>query len=210
MSTAAARGWAEDRWRRLWQRFGSADPPMDALAEILAAYAQDHRAYHDFEHIRACIRELDGVWASAAHPEEIEAALWFHDAIYDSRRADNEDRSAEWAARTLRERDIDEAIIGRIRDMIRATRHHASPRTPDEALMLDIDLAILGSDAARFCRYDEDIRKEYSWVPEKDYRAARARVLQGFLERDSIYRTDGMRERYEESARRNLARALAG
>jgi predicted metal-dependent HD superfamily phosphohydrolase len=209
MSAAAMREWADARWRQLWHRLG-ASAPMDALAELLAAYAEDHRAYHDFEHIRACLRELDGVSASAAHPEEVEAALWFHDAIYDPRADDNEERSAKWAFRALRQQGVDESVAARVRDMIRATRHtSAPPRTSDEALLLDIDLAILGSSEERFRRYDEDIRSEYAWVPEKDYRAARARVLEGFLERDLIYRTDEMRERYEESARRNLARALA-
>ncbi len=110
---------------------------------------------------------------------------------------------------TLRKQGIDETIVRRIQDMIRATRHSIAPRTADEALLLDIDLAILGSDPARFRRYDEGIRNEYSWVPESHYRAARARVLEGFLERNSIYQTDVMRARYEKSARRNLAAALA-
>jgi predicted metal-dependent HD superfamily phosphohydrolase len=204
----AAHEWAERRWRRLWNRLGSASPPMDTLEELVAAYSEEHRAYHDFEHIGNCLRELDGVSAWAAHPEEIEAALWFHDAIYDSRRDDNEERSAEWAVRTLGEQGVDETIATRIRDMIRATRHSISPRTADEELLLDIDLAILGSDEVRFRRYDQGIREEYSWVPEQQYRAARDRVLRGFLSRQPIYRTDVMRARYEASARRNLAAAL--
>ena len=208
MSAAAVHAWAESRWRELWHRLGCTVPPADALAALLDAYAEDHRAYHDFAHVRACLRELDGVSASAAHPEEIEMGLWFHDAIYDPRRDDNEERSAQWAARALRECGVGEAVVARIGSMIRATRHHASARTADEALLLDIDLAILGGDEARFRRYDADIRKEYAWVPERDYRAARERVLRGFLERDPIYRTDVMRTRYEANARRNIAAAL--
>ncbi len=146
--------------------------------------------------------------ASATHPLEIEIALWFHDAVYDPRRDDNEARSAEWAGLILRREGIDELAVLRVQDLILATRHRTPPRTADEELLLDVDLAILGSDAARFARYDEGIRKEYSWVPENDYHAARSQVLQGFLERDPIYRTDAMRERYEKSARWNLAKAL--
>jgi predicted metal-dependent HD superfamily phosphohydrolase len=208
MSKATHRDWAAKRWRRLWRRLGASSAPMDALDALLAAYAERHRAYHDFAHIHACLEELDAVSDSAAHPAEIEAALWFHDAIYDPRRNDNEERSAQWAASVLREQEVDEAIVRRVCAMIRATRDHASSRTSDEALLLDIDLAILGSDEARFRRYDEDIRKEYSWVPERDYRAARARVLRGFLGRRPIYQTDAMRARYEASARANLTDAL--
>src|SRR5262249_9112881 len=122
MRTARARDGAARRWRRLWRALGSAAAPMAALDALLAAYAERHRAYHDFAHIRACLRELDRVAASAAHPEEVEVALWFHDAVYDPRRGDNEERSAAWAVRTLREQEIGEAVVRRIRDMIRATR----------------------------------------------------------------------------------------
>jgi predicted metal-dependent HD superfamily phosphohydrolase len=209
MSAGKVRAWARRRWRRLWRELGSATAPLAVLDALLAAYAERHRAYHDLAHVRACLRELDAVSASAAHPEEVEVALWFHDAIYDPRREDNEERSAEWAMRTLREQDIEEATVRRVGDMIRATRHHSSPRTADEALLLDIDLAILGSNPAAFRRYDEGIRSEYSWVPEEPYRTARTRVLAAFLERDPIYQTAAMRERFETSARRNLTAALA-
>ena len=208
MSLGKGRPWAERRWRRLWRELGSATAPMGALDALLAAYAEPHRAYHDFAHIRACLRELDAISASATHPEEVEAALWFHDAIYDPARDDNEERSAEWAARTLREQEIEATIIRRVGEMVRATRHHSSPQTADEALLLDIDLAILGADAARFRSYDAGIRQEYAWVPERDYRAARHRVLRGFLARSPIYQTEVMRARYEASARRNLAAAV--
>jgi predicted metal-dependent HD superfamily phosphohydrolase len=210
MSSEARNLWAHERWRRLWRGLGVASAPLAALEDLLAAYSEAHRAYHTLDHIIESLALFDEVAAAAVHPLEVEAALWFHDAVYDPRRGDNEERSAEWAARTLREGGVDEAIARRVGALIRATRHRAPPQTSDEALLLDIDLAILGSDAARFRRYDRGIRAEYAFVPEPDYRAARARILQGFLERTPIYRTEALRDRYEERARRNLARALRG
>ena len=49
--------------------------------------------------------------------------------------------------------------------------------SPDAQLLVDIDLSILGSPAERFERYDQDVRKEYAWVPGFRYQEARAQVL---------------------------------
>jgi predicted metal-dependent HD superfamily phosphohydrolase len=93
--------------------------------------------------------------------------------------------------------------------MILATAHSNEPRTPDEALVLDIDLSILAADEAAFDEYDRSIRAEYQWVPESSYRQARAEILESFIQRKHIYHTALYRKRYESSARRNIERALA-
>ena len=100
----------------------------------------------------------------------------------------------------------DDEIV-RVRKMILATAHAGSAETPDEALLLDIDLSILGADDATFDEYDRAIRVEYEWVPEEAYRTARSNVLQGFLKRDRIFTTVAYRQQ-EAAARRNIERTL--
>ena len=102
----------------------------------------------------------------------------------------------------------DHEAIGRVRSMILATRHHAQPQSTDEALLLDIDLAILGSAPARFDRYDADIREEYHAVPFSKYVAGRRQVLRGFLEKPRLYFTGHFHDRLDQPARINLSRAL--
>ncbi len=92
--------------------------------------------------------------------------------------------------------------------MILATKRHEGS-TPDASLLLDIDLSVLGANAATFQAYDAAIKQEYAWVPEDQYRAGRAKVLGGFLARDAIYRTPTFRAAYESRARENLTAALA-
>ena len=53
-------------------------------------------------------------------------------------------------------------------------------------------------------RYVADVRKEYAWVPDADYRTGRASVLEAFLARPRIYHTDVMFTEAEAAARRNL------
>ena len=179
-----------------------------AFESLLASYTEAGRHYHDTSHIEECLRGLEAHRDLALHPQEIEAAIWFHDAVYDTRANDNEQRSADLAQHSLCRAGVDEERSGRVVDMILATKtHHAS--TSDCALMVDIDLAILGTRKDVFEQYDANIRCEYAWVPRETYRPARAKILRSFLERDTIYQTPRLRELYEEHARANLRSKLA-
>lgn len=71
--------------------------------------------------------------------------------------------------------------------------------------LVDIDLAILGADPARFAEYDTQVREEYRWVPESVYRSKRREVLAGFLARPAIYGTGRFRDHLEGRARENLS-----
>ncbi|WP_214429302.1 hypothetical protein, partial [Escherichia coli] len=64
--------------------------------------------------------------AAFSDPEAVEAAIWFHDAIYDSRAKDNEAQSAVLAAEKLDGR-TNAQRIGRIVAMIEATATHTVP-----------------------------------------------------------------------------------
>ena len=179
------------------------------LTDLTAAYSQPHRRYHTFTHIEHCLGELNCAWDYAVHLEELRWALIFHDAVYDPHRDDNEVCSADWACRVMEELCRPEEERARVRGLILATAHTSEPRTADEALLLDIDLSILGADEATFDEYDRSIRGEYEFVPETRYREARAEVLMSFLRRERIYRTSLYSERLESRARANLQRALA-
>lgn len=196
-----------------WEEWEERNQRIDELkrklaAELTSAYSQPHRRYHTLGHIEMCLHELAGVWDYAVDLNQTRWALLFHDAVYDPHREDNEARSADWACSVMDELKRTEEEKARIRGMILATAHSAEPRTPDEALLLDVDLSILGADEAAFDKYDRAIRAEYAWVPEPDYRLGRIKVLQSFLDRPRIYRTAVFRDRYEERARRNIERAV--
>lgn len=177
--------------------------PAGLFAELEAAYSEPGRHYHSTTHVAECLTHFAAVRTHARAPAEIELALWFHDAIYDARASDNEERSAEWAVAALGNAGCPGASVHAVASMILATKSHA-PASDDEALLVDIDLGILGAAPEGFERYDAQIRLEYEWVPLAQYREARAAVLAGFLARDAIYRTDHFRH-LEAPARSNLA-----
>jgi predicted metal-dependent HD superfamily phosphohydrolase len=181
--------------------------------ELSAFYEAEGRHYHSLAHIEAMLAMAGHYRASLHDPEAVEAAIWFHDAIYDSRAKDNEARSAALAEKKLAGR-TDEQRLGRITAMISATATHELPRSDDEnaardaALFLDMDLAILGAPPDAFDAYEQAVRREYGWVEEPMWRAGRGAVLQNFLARPHIFHTEEFRQRFEARARQNMARSL--
>ncbi|MFL5493225.1 MAG: N-methyl-D-aspartate receptor NMDAR2C subunit [Gemmatimonadales bacterium] len=197
------------RFERLWRRLGAAGDGAALFAELDAAYREPARVYHTTEHLADCLARLDEFPEPEAERDLVEAAIWFHDAVYDPRRSDNESRSAEWAARAFAETGVAGNLVERIRRLVLLTRHLGPAPDPAGQLLCDIDLSILGREPAEFERFERAIRAEYAWVPEPEYRTGRARILRGFLQREPLYQTVPFRLRYEDAARRNLAGALA-
>nr|WP_288357875.1 N-methyl-D-aspartate receptor NMDAR2C subunit [uncultured Pseudomonas sp.] len=197
----------EKSWARAWSGLGL-QPDASLFEALLAAYAEPQRHYHGLQHLEECLALFEQVRDLAEHPEEVEIALWFHDAVYDVRGTTNERQSADWAVRALLSCEASQPTQNRVEQLIMATRHDAAPVDGDERLLVDIDLSILGAAPERFAEYDRQIRAEYSWVPEPVYSMKRKAVLSSFLARPSIYSTAYFRERCEALARINLSAAI--
>jgi len=197
------------RFHSVWSRVGGRHDPSQLFARVLANYSQPARAYHNVCHVNHCLRQLDFARGESQRPDEIELAIWFHDAIYDPRAHDNEQRSASWAAEALHEAQVQPDVIDRVAKMILATKHDREPDDLDGCLLVDIDLSILGREPAVFDQYDRKIREEYRWVADDAYRAGRTAVLECFLRRPVIYRTALFQDRFEAQARQNLQAAIS-
>lgn len=182
--------------------------------EISALYSAAGRHYHGVAHIEAILALAHEYRHSLADPEAVEAAIWFHDAVYDSQAKDNESKSAALARKKLAGR-IDAARLDRIVAMIEATATHQLPAFAnpgairDAAIFLDMDLAVLGAPPEVFDKYEHAVRQEYAWVPEQAWIAGRSDVLKSFLSRTSVFHTPEFRDRFEEKARQNMERSLA-
>jgi predicted metal-dependent HD superfamily phosphohydrolase len=198
----------EQRWEAMAARAKWAGDTKAVWSELAAAYDGSGRHYHDLRHVLHCLRILDEVRSECEDADAVEAAIWFHDAVYDATRPDNEARSANLAERQLRALGAAEPFVVRVHDLILDTRHTAPPTSADGRWLVDIDLSILGAPAEDYDAYDPAIRREYAHVPDAAYRLGRSSVLRSFLARTSIYLTEYFRERYEVTARENLARSI--
>ncbi|CAH0299201.1 HD domain-containing protein [Pseudomonas brassicacearum] len=195
-------------WARVWAELGVVCASRETYEKLLRHYGEPHRAYHNLQHLKECLQVRRVVNAACQAPAEIDLALWFHDAIYDPLRSDNELRSAQWLDDVARDSGLGDETRRRLYDLVMVTRHDGAPKSADEAVLVDTDLAILGASFERFEEYDQQIRREYQFVPLPVYRQKRRQVIEGFLERGRIYTTAAYFEAFEQQARANLARAI--
>ena len=185
----------------LRQRWIDAGGPGAAFDDVVARYGEPHRAYHTIHHVEHVLAKVDEI--GHGHDRAVVLAAILHDVIYDPARDDNEQRSADYARRVL----ADHEAVARVVALIEATKTHDGP---DGDGGLD---ALLDADLSSFAADDDGkngdlIRQEYAFVPEEAFRAGRILVLQRFLQREPLYRTDLMRTRYESAAKANIRRAL--
>jgi predicted metal-dependent HD superfamily phosphohydrolase len=191
----------------------------EMFRSLRSKYSEPQRRYHTLQHLQECLSYFEGVLDLAQHPLEVEVALWFHDGIYDPTRHDNEIQSAalfesamlRWGRFPCREStavDENREMSQRIQSLILATQHSSIPTEPDQLLLVDIDLAILGAAPDRFQEYEQQIREEYAFVPEGLFREKRREILQIFLMRPQIYSTPYFYRDLEIQARENLTQSV--
>lgn len=198
-----------ERWERLWRALNAQGDPLPWYERLRAAYAEPQRHYHNQQHIAECLAEFDGARHLVRQPEAVEAAIWFHDAIYKPRAADNEEQSAALAAHCLAEAGVSPTLSDKVGQLVMATKSHNSGADADTAVMVDVDLSIFGQSEERFLEYEAQIRKEYAWVPKIIFAPKRAQILEGFLKRERIYATDFFHAKYDASARQNLRLSIS-
>jgi predicted metal-dependent HD superfamily phosphohydrolase len=205
-------------WQLAWQNYFCNRSPqtyqqnqINPVFELLVdAYTQPDRYYHNLDHINHLLTILERFnQGKLRDPLAVFLAIWFHDFVYDSQATGNETQSAKAAHKLLTNLGASIDLIVRVEQLILATQgHQISPKDFDQSVFLDADLAILGADPLRYQAYAQSIRREYSWVPELDYKAGRIGILKSFLKRPRLYCTDLLFGELEAIARHNLAQEI--
>ncbi len=201
------------QWNKLLQAF-DVEPRVSQkiFLDLVNAYSSPHRFYHSLEHIQ---QVLDTIEEIHRHTQLetlldinfplIQLAAWFHDAIYDPKSNNNEEKSADYAESALRELKIPITQIEQVKLLILSTKtHQASLADKNCQILLDADLSILGSSPSNYQSYAKAIRQEYSWVTDEVYQIKRQQILQSFLQRQRIYFTNVLFLTLEQRARNNL------
>jgi predicted metal-dependent HD superfamily phosphohydrolase len=162
-----------DAWSEIWSKLGLSSLNEPLYQKLISCYSEPHRKYHTLQHLSECFSHLSEIRLLAAHPHEIEIALWFHDAIYDTSGKSNEEKSADWAQAEVCSNGLSQETATRIHAFIIATKHNAVPMSINVEVIIDADLGILGATPERYAEYETQVRQEYAWVPSQPCLQAR-------------------------------------
>ena len=195
-------------YKEMWVALGL--PENNDIGNIIYdTYREPHRHYHTERHLRECMVLLDKFEDKFSRPAEVKLALYFHDFVYDPKSNTNEIDSANYAVTYLRSINAPVSLQQRIHDLVMMTATHTpSFKDYDAYLMMDIDLAILGSEPDRFKEYQAQIRKEFNHVNTHEFIQARNEFLKKFLDYDTIFNTPYFRGHYEVTARKNIRKLI--
>ncbi len=198
-------------WRETLPQSASIAAVSRTGEELLTRWGEPHRHYHTIDHLAAVLLLVDDHSDIAQDVTAVRLAAWFHDAIYDPHRLDNEEASALWAERALPELDVPRARVAEIARLIRLTASHDPlPGDRNGELLTDADLAILAAPEPTYDAYARGVRREYAYLPDQVFGAGRSAVLSNLLALPRLFHTPVLRDRWERPARDNLARELSG
>jgi predicted metal-dependent HD superfamily phosphohydrolase len=195
-------------WDDLIERH-SADPAAPAAGRaLLARWTEPHRRYHSLSHLRDMLTHVEELADHAADPDAVRLAAWYHDAVYEGLR-DDEENSAKLAEADLAALGVDPSLVAEVARLVRLTiSHHPGPGDRNGEALCDADLGVLGVEPHRYRANTAAIRAEYAHVPDDDFRARRAGVIRALLSAPALFHTPLARSRWESRARANLADEL--
>lgn len=192
-------------WRDLLRRWTVTESLIEqSFGDVYRHYTEPGRFYHTLEHIHDMLGTVASLQGHVRNLGALKLTVWMHDVIYESKASDNEERSADYAVDICERLAIADGPY--VASLILKTKTHDAGDDVDAQVLLDADLAVLGASAAVYQAYADNIRREYAWVPEADYRTGRRQVLERFLARPAIYH---LLSHLEEAARVNIAAEIA-
>ena len=121
--------------------------------ELAAAYAEPARFYHTLDHVAAVLGTNAELADLARDPAALQLAAWFHDAVYDPRASDNEERSAALARSRCDSWGITPPTADRVRRLSwQPKRTRSPPRTPTGPFSSTPTSPFLGLDRSSIMR----------------------------------------------------------
>ncbi|SFO24362.1 Predicted metal-dependent phosphohydrolase, HD superfamily [Paenimyroides ummariense] len=172
--------------------------------EIKQNYSDTNRHYHTLQHLENLLQQLTTIQNHIQNWNTVLFTLYYHDLVYHSTQADNEEKSAELAEKRMKQALVPKELIEHCKNQILATKSHNKSTDNDTNYFTDADLSILGQPWEAYSQYYKNVRKEYSVYTDVVYNAGRKKVLQHFLLMDRIFKTDYFYDRFENNARQNI------
>lgn len=177
---------------------------QELWTEIEKSYSDKKRHYHTLAHLDNLLIQLTEVKSEIKNWNANLFTLYYHDIIYNSLKSDNEEKSAELAAKRMKQVSVPVSTIELCSNQILATKSHVKSADSDTNYFTDADLSVLGQSWDVYTQYYKNVRKEYSIYPDFVYNPGRKKVLNHFLSMDRIFKTEYFYNKFEVQAKLNL------
>ncbi len=194
-----------DAWAEL---AGDSATSRTEWAALIGNWSEPHRRYHDLAHLAAVLGLVGRLAESAADPDAVRLAAWYHDVAYDPERTDNEQVSAARARAGLRGLVPDERLDEVERLVLLTAAHDAEPGDANGAVLCDADLAVLASPPEAYAAYASAVRAEYGHLSDEVFTAGRIAVLEQLLALPQLYRLPAVADEWTPRARANMTAEL--
>src|SRR6266511_3565025 len=101
------------QWVSLASRYASDPSAIESLFNsIVEHYSAKNRAYHNLSHIQSLLSLSESLPDKIQNRDALYFAVWFHDVIYDTKRSDNEEKSAGGNLQGLQLGDQERVFLG--------------------------------------------------------------------------------------------------
>jgi predicted metal-dependent HD superfamily phosphohydrolase len=205
----------DSQFALLWLDLQAKGSPDEAFHALATEYSRPPRSYHTLEHVRWGLKRIDEIVRHEELEERIDVlavrwAMWFHDVSmsFGDDSAEDEERSGRMAHAAARAAGLPRAFRDTVLRLVLSTSRLAENLKPDEAVLVDADLSMLGASESDFDVYEARVRREWAEFDDGAFAAGRIAVLGSFLKKRRIFTTDFGRDKWEARAQNNLRRSV--
>jgi len=151
-------------------------PNVAEFKRLRLLYSESGRFYHTWQHVHDCVKFTQ---TNYGWQPEVVFGLFYHDAVYDVTRNDNESSSAELWDQYAQRCYLADNIKHIVRQLILATRTHVVDVSSSwvERIMSDADMHIFAMEWDQYKKYTIGVWREYSVFGREEYTKGRLKFL---------------------------------
>lgn len=151
-----------------------------SIQQLQILWNEKTRFYHSISHLNQILYDIEhNIWfneLSLVEKHTLVLGAFFHDAIFDSKKTDNEDRSIDFFKRSYIRKDL--IMIQKVISLIEATKHRKRPIEKLQKIFWDADNAKFKEGYHTLLNNEKLIRKEYAHLSSKAYQEKRIKFLE--------------------------------
>jgi len=152
----------------------------ESLIKLEKLWTSNDRYYHNIKHLERIISfiqfQISFKELSLVEKHTLLLAAFFHDAIYDPKRKDNEDQSIKFFKESYIGKDG--IMVEKVSDLIEVTKHRKRPIKRLERLIWNADNAGFKDGFEQLKKTDSLIQKEYKHLSKIAYKDGRIKFLE--------------------------------